>query len=39
MVFIRKAADGQTLSDQDKRGALAISPTIVLPIYHKSKSE
>ena len=28
MGFIHKTADGQTLSAQDKRGALAISPTL-----------
>jgi hypothetical protein len=32
VVFIHKTADGQTLSAQDKRGALAISPTTVLSI-------
>ena len=34
VVFIHKTADGQTLSaqDSDKRGALAISPTVVLSI-------
>ncbi len=30
MDFIRRTADGKILSSQDKRGALAISPTIVL---------
>jgi hypothetical protein len=30
--MIHKTADGQFLSAQDKRGALTISPTIVLSI-------
>jgi len=34
--FIHKTADGQTLRAQDKRGALAISPTIVWSIYYQS---
>ena len=34
MVFIHKMADGLTLRAQDKRGALAISPTIAFSIYH-----
>ena len=32
MVFIHVMADGLTLRAQDKRGALAISPTIVILI-------
>jgi len=36
VVFIHKTADGQILSAQDERGALAISPTIVLSIYYQS---
>ena len=32
MVFIHGMADGLTLRVQDKRGALAISPTIVILI-------
>jgi hypothetical protein len=34
VVFIHKTADGQTLSVQDKRLELVISPTIVLSIYY-----
>ena len=34
MGFIHKKADDQTLKAQDKRGALAISPTIVLSKYY-----
>ena len=34
VVFIHKTADGLTLRAQDKRGALAISPTIVFSVYY-----
>jgi len=35
--FIHKTADGQTLRAQVKRGALAISPTIVLSKYYTNE--
>ncbi len=39
MVFIHEMADGLTLRAQDKRGALATSPTIVIgkyEVFHSS---